>query len=265
MTSRNIFFFIFTILYGIQCKNNFQKRFLFEKTINEKIITIDRCKIKRKNFKSINLLLKYQKQLLPNLMNDKRYAIIILSFQSNFEEKNISKIIYKVFDKNFNINFIGLQFNIQTLKIKKYIQSDDLSEIKYLLKLKKFENNIICKNFAYDLRKYFKKNLYKFIHLNLKKKKKIKNINSKNKEINNHHKKKTKVNTERKIIQKKKWKKKKVQYHMKNLLNGNKIDKFEKLSIKILNALDLIYGYNIYKKFFRMELKIQKENQNKPK
>ena len=53
--------------------------------------------------------------------------------------------------------------------------------------------------------------------------------------------------------------KKKVQYHMSHLINGKKIDSIEKLSVKILNSLDSVYGYNIYKRFFESELQLQKQ------
>ena len=212
---KKILFFVFMLLLRIKSKTDFPHRYLLEKILFRENLTIDNCEIKNKNLKTMNLLIKYQEKLLPNLMNDKRYAIIILSFQNEFINKNISKIIYKIFDKDFTISYIGIQFHNNDLKIKKYIETDDLSEIKYLFKLRDFDRNVICKNFAHDLKKYFEKSLKKYgnFNKNSEKIKKNKNIQKeKNKPQNATIKKirKIKDKIERKKIEKKLKKKKEI-------------------------------------------------------
>lgn len=239
--------------------------FLFFLNILSLNHTIHKCEI-NKNLKSTDLLIKYQNLLLPNLIYDSRFAVILLKMEDlENSSKNEKKIVYKIFDKDFEFFFIGILFEEEKglkLKIKKYIQSENLKEISDLLKIGVFKENVICKNFAENMKiiyeEFLKEKSLKFCPKKSAKKKEFFKTDKKiilKKEGENLKKKivkkKEKINIVKKIKEKKdgvKWVKKPNEISIKN----KKQVIFDKISIELLNGLYKIYGFSYYKTFFKL-------------
>jgi hypothetical protein len=126
--------------------------------------TIGDCEVNGE--KSFHILPNYYESLLSKLIFDKRYAAIILKMEDIETNEKNHKIVFKIFEKNFDVFYIGVEFNShpEKLDVKKYVQSDAIEDIEHLLKVRKFEDFIICKNFAEEMRVAFEKNKELFIN-----------------------------------------------------------------------------------------------------
>lgn len=124
--------------------------------------TVKECLLSRPRVESSDFVMGYVLSIYRTLQ-DEENTMTLIEYQSSNNSLELKDIVLQTIGKDFEQRYIGIRFKVLdsvNYEIKKYIQSEDIEDVKKLLGLKEMIQVLVCPSQLAQLSQKFNNFLY---------------------------------------------------------------------------------------------------------